>query len=90
MTDMDTYQMSKAYFDLKEYDRAAFFTQPDKVKTDRVRFLHYYSKFLSGEKKKLDDTTDSISTFDNSQLEHLRNLREEMEKLHRQDVRKCC
>ncbi|XP_071862301.1 cell division cycle protein 23 isoform X2 [Bombus fervidus] len=51
----DTYILAKTYFDLKEYDRAAYFTE--QCKTSKVRFLHLYSRYLSGEKKKIDDMT---------------------------------
>lgn len=52
----DIYILAKTYFDLKEYDRAAFFTM-DCV-NPKIRFLHLYSRYLSGEKKKIDDMTD--------------------------------
>lgn len=52
----DTYVLAKTYFDLKEYDRAAYFTV-DCI-TPKVRFLHLYSRYMSGEKKKIDDMTD--------------------------------
>ncbi|KYQ58793.1 Cell division cycle protein 23 like protein [Trachymyrmex zeteki] len=52
----DIYTLAKTYFDLKEYDRAAYFTM-DCV-SPKIRFLHLYSRYLSGEKKKIDDMTD--------------------------------
>lgn len=52
----DTYTLAKTYFDLKEYDRAAYFTKD--CTSPKVRFLHLYSRYLSGEKKKVDDMTD--------------------------------
>lgn len=52
----DMYILAKTYFDLKEYDRAAYFTK--ECKTPKVRFLYFYSRYLSGEKKKIDDMTD--------------------------------
>lgn len=52
----DTYILAKTYFDLKEYDRAAYFTE--KCTTSKARFLYLYSRYLSGEKKKIDDMTD--------------------------------
>ncbi|KAL6443150.1 hypothetical protein ACFW04_002831 [Cataglyphis niger] len=54
--DEDTYTLAKTYFDLKEYDRAAYFTKD--CTSPKVRFLHLYSRYLSGEKKKVDDMTD--------------------------------
>ncbi|XP_033328930.1 cell division cycle protein 23 isoform X1 [Megalopta genalis] len=47
----DTYILAKCYFDSKEYDRAAYFTE--NCKTPKVRFLHIYSRYLSGETKKI-------------------------------------
>ncbi len=38
----DVYMMAKSYFDLKEYDRCAFFSKAGK--SPRVVFLHYYSR----------------------------------------------
>jgi len=52
----DIYTLAKTYFDLKEYDRAAYFTM-DCI-SPKIRFLHLYSRYLSGEKKKIDDMTD--------------------------------
>ncbi|XP_011875429.1 PREDICTED: cell division cycle protein 23 homolog [Vollenhovia emeryi] len=52
----DVYTLAKTYFDLKEYDRAAHFTK-DCI-SPKIRFLHLYSRYLSGEKKKIDDMTD--------------------------------
>lgn len=39
----DTYDLAKAYFDLKEYDRSAFFSQD--CKSSRCVFLHFFSRF---------------------------------------------
>lgn len=52
----DTYTLAKTYFDLKEYDRAAYFMKD--CTTPKARFLYLYSRYLSGEKKKIDDMTD--------------------------------
>lgn len=54
--DDDTYLLAKSYFDLKEYDRAAYFLE--KCKTSKTKFLYFYSLYLSGEKKKIDNMTD--------------------------------
>ncbi|XP_057341495.1 cell division cycle protein 23 homolog [Microplitis mediator] len=52
----DTYILAKSYFDLKEYDRASYFIKNNK--TSKSKFLYYYSRYLSTEKKKMDDMTD--------------------------------
>ncbi|KAJ8686394.1 hypothetical protein QAD02_022188 [Eretmocerus hayati] len=54
--DDDACMLAKSYFDLKEYDRSAFFLKD--CKTAKARFLYYYSVYLSGEKKKIDNMTD--------------------------------
>ncbi len=74
--------MAKSYFDLREYDRCASFTK-DAV-TPRVLFLHFYSRYMSGEKKRLDNATDLIVNNDLATLKYLRELREELQKLHQQ------
>ena len=81
----DVYLMAKSYFDLREYDRCAFFTRDGK--TSRVQFVHFYARYLSGEKKRLDDMTDFISTVESQQLTYLTELRAEMEKLYDAKVR---
>lgn len=53
----DIYILAKTYFDLKEYDRAAYFTKD--CTTSKARFLYLYSRYLSGEKKKIDDMIDA-------------------------------
>uniref|UniRef100_A0A1B6F0D6 Cyclosome subunit 8 n=1 Tax=Cuerna arida TaxID=1464854 RepID=A0A1B6F0D6_9HEMI len=52
----DTYFLAKSYFDVREYDRCTYHTE--KSTTPVCRFLHLYSKYLSLEKKKVEDMTD--------------------------------
>lgn len=79
--DHDTYTLAKTYFDLKEYDRAAFFTRD--LISPLCRFLHLYSRYMSAEKKRLDDLVDTVVSPDSAQLAHLKQLRVELERLHR-------
>ena len=83
----DIYLMAKGYFDLREFDRCAFFTKD--AKSPRVVFLHYYSRYMSGEKKRLDNATDFIANNDSAQLKYLRDLRQELQKLHEKKVGPC-
>lgn len=46
------YGMGKSCFDKSEFQRAAFFTRNSKSKEGR--FLHFYSRYMSAEKKRLD------------------------------------
>ena len=54
--DLDTFTLAKSYFDLKEFDRAAFFAR--KLTSNLGRFLHLYARFMSAEKKRMDDSPD--------------------------------
>ena len=52
--------MAKSFFDLKEYDRAAHFTE--ECSSDLCVFLHLYSKYMSAEKKRVDSETEVMKT----------------------------
>lgn len=70
--DNDVYLKAKCYFDLKEYDRCAYHTE----KSDNAycKFLHLYSRYLSAERKKIDNLTDLNYCVDlqfNNQLQSL-------------------
>ena len=78
--DLDTFTLAKSYFDLKEFDRAAFFAR--KLTSNLGRFLHLYARFMSAEKKRMDDLTDSVVSPDSTQLSQLRQLRVELQQLH--------
>lgn len=73
----DMFILAKSYFDLKEYDRAAFFIKAGT--NPRSRFLYFYSRYLSSEKKKIDDTIDvPADPLKNEELKHLcSDLRQE-------------
>lgn len=55
--DRDAYIMSKAYFDSQEYDRAAHFLE--NCKSPKCVFLLRYSQYMSSEKRRLDNATDT-------------------------------
>ncbi|KAM9694918.1 cell division cycle protein 23 homolog isoform 3-T3 [Trichechus inunguis] len=80
--DMDAYTLAKSYFDVKEYDRAAHFLHGCNSK--KAYFLYMYSRYLSGEKKKDDETVDSLGPLEKGQVknEALRELRVELSKKH--------
>lgn len=52
----DVYVLAKSYFDLKEYDRTAYFLK--RCLTPKAKFLYFYSIYLAAEKKKVDNMTD--------------------------------
>ncbi|GAB1301550.1 Cell division cycle protein 23 homolog [Apodemus speciosus] len=115
--DVDAYTLAKAYFDVKEYDRAAHFLHGCNSK--KAYFLCMYSRYLrvslcspgcpgthsvdqaglarnppasasqvlglqSGEKKKDDETVDSLGPLEKGQVknEALRELRVELSRKH--------
>lgn len=80
--DADLYTLAKTYFDLKELDRCAFHTKNSS--SPRIKFLHLYSRYLSGERKKLHDMTDTASPPDPTQNTALRELSSELRFDHKE------
>lgn len=80
--DLDALTLAKSYFDLKEYDRAAYFLKG--CCSQKAYFLYMYSRYLSGEKKKDDETVDNLGPLEKGQVrnEALRELRVELSKKH--------
>ncbi|XP_042901182.1 cell division cycle protein 23 homolog [Parasteatoda tepidariorum] len=74
------YRRAKSYFDNQEYDRAAYFVQHSTSPV--ARFLHYYSTYCSGEKKRLDDIAEASSPNDRSKNSVLKSLRLQLQKAH--------
>ncbi|CAH1117785.1 unnamed protein product [Phaedon cochleariae] len=74
--ELEEFLLAKSYFDLKEYDRSAHFLK-DCVKP-KPRFLYFYSRYLSIEKKKLDNMTDTNCPPDPTKNESLKDLCTEM------------
>lgn len=54
--DLDAYTLAKSYFDLKEYDRAAYFLRG--CKSQKAYFLYMYSRYLVRQKEKLPLSTE--------------------------------
>ena len=61
LSEYDQFSLATSYFDLKEYDRAAFFLKD--CTSPKCYFLHMYSRYLADEKRKLDKASDSIGKF---------------------------
>lgn len=74
------YSLAKSYFDLQEYDRAAYFTQ--NCQSQVSKFLHFYSLYSSGEKKRLDDIADISPPVDKSKNAYLKSLRLQLQKAY--------
>lgn len=71
-SEQEVYTMAKTYFDAKEYDRCAYFTR--NCITPKARFLHLYATYLSGEKKKIDNMTESSCPPDPTKNSTLKSL----------------
>lgn len=52
------YTLGRCVFDRQEYDRCAYFTKDSQ--TREGRFMHYYSRYLSAEKKRLDSMAEAL------------------------------
>ncbi|XP_073986828.1 cell division cycle protein 23 [Rhodnius prolixus] len=76
----DSYLVAKNYFDLKEYDRCAFYTE--KCVSPCAKFLHLYSKYLSLEKKKIDNLTELFCGPDANHVSELQKLCTELRSSH--------
>ncbi|CAG8490346.1 10735_t:CDS:10 [Cetraspora pellucida] len=77
--EFDKYLLGKSYFDVKEFDRAAFVLE--KCTSSKCRFLKGYSKYLAGEKRKEEESQDIMGPLDDSKClnKEIQNLWEEME-----------
>ncbi|XP_020614183.1 cell division cycle protein 23 homolog [Orbicella faveolata] len=80
--DFDRYTLGKTFFDLKEFDRAAFFL--DGCTSHKAYFLYMYSRYLAGEKHKNDKMMDVLGPQENVQNQALTSLRAELYKKHRE------
>ncbi|XP_077493913.1 uncharacterized protein LOC144104653 [Amblyomma americanum] len=74
----DTYYLAKSYLDLQEYDRVAYFTRGS---AGASQFLHYYARYLSDEKKRLDDTVEPITATDRVASQEMKDLQVELKAL---------
>ncbi|CAG8459500.1 4060_t:CDS:10 [Dentiscutata erythropus] len=75
----DKYLLGKSYFDVKEFDRAAFVLE--RCKSSKCRFLKGYSKYMAGEKRKEEESQDIMGPLDDSKClnKEIQSLWEEME-----------
>lgn len=63
----ESYTLARSYFDCQEYDRAAHFVE--NCTSPKCVFLHKYSQYMSSEKKRLDNATDStVENTESSQV----------------------
>lgn len=68
----DVYDLARTYFDLREYDRAAHIIR--NAQSPVPRFLHFYSMYMSKEKKRLDNMTDKANLTESGHCRDLSDL----------------
>lgn len=72
LKDHDAYHLAMSYFEVREYDRAAYFTRD--CNSPAPKFLHLYSTYMSKEKKRLDNMTDNTTLYSSNQYKDLSEL----------------
>lgn len=80
--ELDAYDMAKSYFDVREYDRAAYFLRT--AESPVPHFLHFYSTYMAKEKRRLDNMTDQANLVESGQLKDLADLLATLKALHAQ------
>lgn len=68
----DNYYLAKSYFDVREYDRAAYLVR--NAESPVPRFLHLYATYMGLEKRRLDSTTDHSNLNDSGHVKDLADL----------------
>lgn len=76
----DAYYLAKSYYDCREYDRSAFFTQ--KCTSPVPYFLHLYASYMAKEKKRLDNMTDTANLSQTGNVKDLSELLSTLKSLY--------
>lgn len=76
----NVYDMAKCYFDLREYDRAAYFVQ--NAQSPVPKFLYYYSMYMGKEKRRMDNMTDKAVLLESGHYRNLSDLMVTLRSLH--------
>ncbi|CAG2106401.1 unnamed protein product [Medioppia subpectinata] len=79
MTD-PKYLLAKSCYDLSEYERTAFFTKDSMV--SEIKFLYFYSRYLSAEKKRLDRMAETNCMATDSAIKLFTELKNELQDLY--------
>lgn len=70
--DYDNYYLSKSYFDVREFDRAAYFTRNCESRVPK--FLHYYSTYMAKKKRQQESVTDNSNLSDSLLVKDMSDL----------------
>lgn len=68
----DQYCLAKSYFDCREYDRSAYFTQ--NCESPVPQFLHFYAIYMAKEKRRLENLTDAVNFNQSGNCKDLNDL----------------
>ncbi|XP_054160821.1 cell division cycle protein 23 homolog [Oppia nitens] len=79
MTD-PMYIMAKSCYDLNEFERTTFLTKNSSV--SEIRFLYFYSRYLSAEKKRLDRMSETNCMATDSAVKLFTDLKDELQDLY--------
>lgn len=80
--EQDAYDLAKSYFDLREYERAAYFVR--NAESPVPLFLHLYGTYMAKEKRRLDNMTDTANLTESGQLKDLADVLATLKALHGQ------
>lgn len=76
----NVYDRAKGYFDLREYDRAAYFLQ--NAQSPVPKFLYLYSMYMGKEKRRMDNMTDKAVLLESGHYRNLSDLMVTLRSLH--------
>lgn len=79
-SEYDAYYLSKSFFDCREYDRCAYFTES--CESPLPRFLNLYSTYMAKEKKRLDSITDNMNLKQSGQYKDQTELLTRLKNMH--------
>lgn len=78
----NSYQLARSYFDLREYERAAFFIGD--AESPVPKFLHMYSLYMGKEKRRLNNMTDMANLSESGQSRDQSDLLMTLKRLYGQ------
>lgn len=80
IAEYDAYYLAKSFFDCREYDRCAHFTET--CVSPLPRFLHLYATYMAKEKRRLDSVTDNTNLKQSGQYKDQAELLTNLKNLH--------
>lgn len=81
-TERNSYELARSYFDLREYERAAYFIGD--AESPVPKFLHMYALYMGKEKRRLNNMTDMANLSESGQSRDQSDLLMTLKRLHGQ------